>query len=296
MFLLIKCKVTHFPIAVGSLWLLTRMVRRLLSIKNIKIKAKRTAVCGKRIIFAGYNQLLIIIMDKPAFVYREGMTADKGYVAWLADVKTRLRQNQIKASIRVNTAMLEFYWSIGRDLVAMRAEERWGAGVVKQFALDMRQSFPEMKGFSYSNVKYMRQWYLFYYERVKKGQQVAGQIPEVEIGQQLVDKIEVLEKGHQVGDQIGETEKSHQVGGQIEMPEVFGKIPWKHHISIISQCESLDEALFYIGKVSEEGWSRSTLEHKLATRLYQTQGAAVRRSSPTSCSITFRSTATSSSS
>lgn len=63
-------------------------------------------------------------MDKPAFVYREGMTADKGYVAWLADVKTRLRQNQIKASIRVNTAMLEFYWSIGRDLVAMRAEER----------------------------------------------------------------------------------------------------------------------------------------------------------------------------
>jgi len=209
-------------------------------------------------------------MDKPAFVYREGMTADKGYVAWLADVKTRLRQNQIKASIRVNTAMLEFYWSIGRDLVAMRAEERWGAGVVKQFALDMRQSFPEMKGFSYSNVKYMRQWYLFYYERVKKGQQVAGQIPEVEIGQQLVDQIEVLEKGHQVGDQIGETEKSHQVGGQIEMPEVFGKIPWKHHISIISQCESLDEALFYIGKVSEEGWSRSTLEHKLATRLYQT--------------------------
>lgn len=196
-------------------------------------------------------------MDKPAFVYREGMTADKGYVAWLADVKTRLRQNQIKASIRVNTAMLEFYWSIGRDLVAMRAEERWGAGVVKQFALDMRQSFPDMKGFSDSNVKYMRRWYLFYYERVIKGQQ-------------LVDQIEALEKSHQVGGQLEQNEKGQQVVGQIDMPEVFGHISWGNHITIISQCESLDEALFYIGKVSEEGWSRSTLEHKLATRLYQT--------------------------
>lgn len=61
----------------------------------------------------------------PSFVYRDGMTADEEYVEWLTDVKTRFRQYQIKASIRVNTTMLEFYWSIGRDLVALRAEERW---------------------------------------------------------------------------------------------------------------------------------------------------------------------------
>ena len=65
----------------------------------------------------------------------------------------------LKAAVRVNTAMLEFYWSVGRDLVALRAEERWGTGVVKQFALDMRQAFPNETGFSYSNVKYMKQWY-----------------------------------------------------------------------------------------------------------------------------------------
>ena len=61
----------------------------------------------------------------PSFIYRDGMTSDKGYVEWLSDVKTRFRQCQIKAMVRVNTAMLEFYWSIGRDLVALRAEERW---------------------------------------------------------------------------------------------------------------------------------------------------------------------------
>ena len=81
--------------------------------------------------------------EKPSFVYRDAMTADKKYVEWLSDVKNRFSQAQIKASIRVNTTMLEFYWSIGRDLVSLKAEERWGSGVVKQFALDMRQTFPD---------------------------------------------------------------------------------------------------------------------------------------------------------
>ena len=79
-------------------------------------------------------------MSKPMFVFRDGMLADSSYIEWLSDVKKRFRQSQVKASIRVNTEMLELYWGIGRDLVALRAEERWGAGVVKQFALDMRQS------------------------------------------------------------------------------------------------------------------------------------------------------------
>lgn len=173
---------------------------------------------------------------KPTFVYRDGMVSDTKYVEWLSDVKSRLRQSQIKTSIRVNTSMLEFYWSIGRDLVALRAEERWGTGVVKQFALDMRQAFPNITGFSDSNVKYIKQWYSFYYKCSIKSQQAVG---------------------------------------QLEMPELFGKVPWGQHISIISKCQSLDEALFYVNKVSEEGWSRSLLENKIATKLFQTQGSAV---------------------
>ena len=198
----------------------------------------------------------------PTFVYRDGMLSDTKYVEWLSEVKARFCQSQIKASIRVNTSMLELYWSIGRDLVALRAEERWGAGVVKQFALDMRQAFPDVTGFSYSNVKYMKQWYLFYYERVIKGQQVVGLIGDVE-------------KGHQVGDLIGCDEKGQQLVGFLDMPELFGSIPWGHHIHIISQCQSLNEALFYINKVSEEGWSRSILENQIAANLFLTQGAAV---------------------
>lgn len=199
--------------------------------------------------------------SKPTFVYRDGMLSDARYVEWLSDVKTRFRQSQIKASIRVNTSMLEFYWSIGRDLVAMRAEECWGVGVVKQFALDMRQAFPDITGFSDSNVKYIKQWYSFYYERIIKSQQVVGQLED--------------EKGQQVVGQMKTGEKSHQLGDLLEMPELFGKVPWGQHISIVSKCQSLDEALFYVHKVAEEGWSRSMLENKISIKLFQAQGSAV---------------------
>jgi len=200
--------------------------------------------------------------DKPTFTFRDGMTADEGYIQWITDIKQRFRQNQIKAAVRVNTAMLKFYWSVGRDLVTLRAEERWGAGVVKQFALDMRQAFPDETGFSYSNVKYMKQWYSYYYERVTKSHQVGGQL-------------EVDEKSQQVADEIGDLEKSHQLGGELEMPEIFGRIPWKHHVHIISKCKSLDEALYYINRVVDEGWSRSRLENQVAANLFGSQGAAI---------------------
>ena len=208
------------------------------------------------------------VMDKPTFVYRDGMLADMEYVEWLSNVKARFRQSQIKASIRVNTAMLEFYWSIGRDLVTLRAEKRWGAGVVKQFALDMRQAFPNETGFSDTNVKYMKRWYSFYSEKVTKGQQVADQMKG--------DK-----KRHQLGDQIETAKKSHQVGDQLEMPELFGKVPWRHHVQIFSHCATLDEALFYINKIIEEGWSRSWLEDQIAAKLFLTQGSAVTNFSQT---------------
>ena len=92
-------------------------------------------------------------MNEPAFVNRDRMVANKDYVSWLSDVKNRFRAAQAKAIVRVNTAMLEFYWSIGRDLTEMHPEEHWGKGIVRQFALDMRNAFPDETGFSWSNVK-----------------------------------------------------------------------------------------------------------------------------------------------
>ncbi len=199
-------------------------------------------------------------MDEPTFVNRDRMVADKDYVAWLSAVKTRFRAAQAKAMVRVNTAMLEFYWSIGRDLTEMHPEENWGKGIVKQFALDMRNAFPDETGFSETNVKYMRRWYGFYSQCFAIGHQVGDQI--------------TLAIGQQVADQLG-LAISQQPAGQLEMPNLFGRVPWFHHILIISKVSSLEEALFYINKTIEGNWSRSTLDDNIRHDLYSHSAKAL---------------------
>ena len=61
--------------------------------------------------------------NSPIFVSRDGMLSDSKYVEWLSEVKLRFKRSQIKAAIRVNSSMLEFYWSVGRDLLMLRPED-----------------------------------------------------------------------------------------------------------------------------------------------------------------------------
>ena len=175
-------------------------------------------------------------MEHPTFVYRDEMNADKEYVQWLSELKQRFQSSQAKAAIRVNTAMLEYYWSLGRDIVQKQAESKWGSGFFNQLSHDMRNMFPHETGFSATNLKYMKRWYQFYYE------------------QSIIR--------HQAGDELG-------------MPTIFGRVPWKHHVEIFTKSQSIEEALYYINKVAEEGWSRSWLEDQIAAKLFLAQGSAI---------------------
>ena len=67
------------------------------------------------------------------------------------------------------------------------------------------------------------------------------------------------EKLHQLGAEIMEETKLHQPGAEMQFPMIFGFVPWRHHVEIITKCKSVEEALFYIRKTVEEGYSRSAL-------------------------------------
>ncbi len=100
--------------------------------------------------------------EKPKVVKIHDVKIDREYVQWLEEVKARYRSAQIKAAIKVNAEQLRFNWELGRDLVRKKAEDRWGAGVVEQLSLDLQAAFPERSGFSITNLRYMKQWYLYY--------------------------------------------------------------------------------------------------------------------------------------
>ncbi len=84
------------------------------------------------------------------------MQPPEGYGDWLAALKKRIHTAQQKATLAVNRELVLLYWQIGRDILARQAEQGWGAKVIERLAHDLRNAFPEMKGFSPRNLKYMR--------------------------------------------------------------------------------------------------------------------------------------------
>ena len=91
----------------------------------------------------------------------------------------------------------------------------------------------------------------------------------------MLAKLTLQEKIHQLGEQLTKGIKSQQLVGLLEMHEEFGLIPWGHHIQIVSKCKTFEEALFYINKVVNEGWSRSFLEHQIDSNLFESEGSAI---------------------
>ncbi len=78
------------------------------------------------------------------------------YAIWLAELKTRIHHAQQRAALAVNRELVLLYWQLGRDILERQGREGWGARVIERLAQDLRNAFPDMKGFSPRNLKYMR--------------------------------------------------------------------------------------------------------------------------------------------
>lgn len=102
--------------------------------------------------------------------------APEGYAAWLAELKTEIARSRQRAALAVNAELLRLYARIGQDILQRQAAQGWGARVIDRLALDLKAAFPEMRGFSSRNLKYMA----FFAEHCpdgKFGQQTAAQLP-----------------------------------------------------------------------------------------------------------------------
>lgn len=172
--------------------------------------------------------------------------SDAEYSRWIQELKERYRCSQIKAAVSVNQEMLRLYWSIGRDIVALDAENRYGVGFYKQLSQDLKDAIPEAKGFSRQSLQYMKKMYLLYSEASTNCPQLAGNF---------------------------ESENCQQVVGNF-----IYAVPWGHHCIIIDRYfgkGERDVALFYVKKVVEDGWSRAVLKSFIDSNLHLRQGKAL---------------------
>ncbi len=193
---------------------------------------------------------------EPHIVRVKDFKIDADYAAWVSEIKSRYHSAQVNAAIKVNVEKLYFNWSVGRDLVVRKAEERWGTGVVEQLCLDLQAAFPNDKGFGTTNLWAMKKWYAFFStpQAAEKLHQLGGEL------QPFVNHIDI---------------KLRQLGGELEFPMVLGLVPWRHQVNIVTKSKSVDEAVFYLKECVTGGWSRSTLDNAIKSNLYRTHGNAI---------------------
>lgn len=181
------------------------------------------------------------------------INTDKAYKEWIYDISLRFKQSQIKASMKVNSEMLRFYWSLGHDMDEKKNLYHWGSNFYEQVGKDLRKELPDVKSFSARNLQNMHQFYRLF-----------------PIAKQVVSQ---FDQDHILLSNTGEFTK--QVVSQFTDDEIF-LIPWGHIVKIMNKVDgNRDKALFYIHKTLENNWSRAVLMNFLDTDLYERQGKAV---------------------
>ena len=111
---------------------------------------------------------------------------DQSYAEWIQGISIRFRSMQIKAATKVNREMLMFYWTLGKDIVELHADSKWGNKFYANLSKDLMEALPGVKSFSETNLKYMKYFYQLY---IQISPQLVDENGIEEISPQLVDEI-----------------------------------------------------------------------------------------------------------
>ena len=194
---------------------------------------------------------------------------DSEYKQWIQSLSKRYRQSQIKAAVHVNHEMLAYYWQLGRDIVQLNAEQRWGSGFMRSLSQDLKEELPDATGLTRTNLYYCKKFYLLYNQEDVIVPQVGGKL------ESTTDTKIVPQVGEKIQDEI-----LPKVGAQIQT--LLSAVPWGHHKYIMDKCgEDTARALFYVRQTVENGWSRAVLLNWLDSNLYERQGKALTNFSAT---------------
>ncbi|MCD8739376.1 PDDEXK nuclease domain-containing protein [Mucilaginibacter roseus] len=158
------------------------------------------------------------------------------YITFLNRLKTDIVNARLKASLTVNEQLLQLYWQIGDNINYQRNKEGWGTKIIERLSSDLKKTFPDMKGISTRNLKYM--------------QSFAEAYP------------------------MFSQNTLAQPGSSAILQVPLAKLPWYHHITLLDKVKNAGERLFYIHEAIKNGWSRNMMVHQIESALYTRQGLA----------------------
>jgi predicted nuclease of restriction endonuclease-like (RecB) superfamily len=170
------------------------------------------------------------------------------YINILTRLKSQIQKARLKAALTANSVLLQLYWELGLGILELQQEEGWGTKVIDRLSVDLKSNFPDFKGLSVRNLKYMVR---FAKSFPSFGQQAAAQIQGAD--SQLVTIVQ----------------------------QAVAQLPWGHLQVLMDKVSESNELNFYAKKCIENGWSRNILVEQINSNLFDRQGSAITNFSQT---------------
>lgn len=193
------------------------------------------------------------------------LSQNKEYRSWVKELKQRYLSARLKASVDANRTLLEYYWSVGRDIEDKQYANTYGSKFYETLSHDMRSEMPGEKGFSEGNIRYMYRFYQLYNQLIVNLPQSAEDFSQTNLLQGVDDS-----------DIANLPQLAERLYNEV------CSIPWDHQRRIIDKCKGdAKKALFFVRKVIENSWGRDVLLNFLGTDLYERQAKALTNFSKT---------------
>ena len=172
------------------------------------------------------------------------------YVRLLDDIKHSIQSYRTKAALAVSRELVFLNWEIAKQIVTVQEREGWGKSVVEQLSNDLKEAFPENKGFSTRSLWRMRSFYLYYNEIDVNLPQLVAEIKNAGLTLPITDFSE------------------------SDILDLLSQIPWGHNGLLIERIKQPLLSLWYAGQVIENGWSRNMLDLHIDNGLHLRDGKA----------------------
>lgn len=160
------------------------------------------------------------------------------YQDWATFISNKIKLAQTQTTLKINAELLTLYWEIGSSIIEKQNQNDWGSKIIDLLATDLANNFPENKGFSVRNLKYMRAF--------------AAAYPQFPIAQ------------------VALAQPENQF---VQVP--LAQITWYHHISLLTKVKDSLERAFYITETAKNEWSRDVMLLQIQSNLYARSGKAL---------------------
>lgn len=183
------------------------------------------------------------------------------YLNIVISLKEKIRQARTRAAISVNAELLKLYWEIGNTIIEQQTKEGWGAKIIDKLSADLKMEFPDFKGLSVRNLKYMRAFAEAYPSFGTIVQQAAAQIQNTD-----------NQSNEIVQASLAQLEKTNPVKF---VQGTLAQLSWYHHTTLLDKVKDSEIRLFYIQETIKNRWTRDIMVHQIEGNLHERQGKAI---------------------